>query len=149
MLNQMKQTLSNINNSKYFAGLVMIMLNIGSKYITVSLTKSQESYLRGTIARQLLIFSVIWMGTRDLFVSIGMTAAFFILTQYLFNEQSALCIIPEKLRKYEDLIDDNNDGHITPEEIENAMRLLEKAKKNERKRNHLNQLENFQSRLIY
>tara|TARA_Y100000591_G_C21465895_1_gene513245 strand:- start:137 stop:586 length:450 start_codon:yes stop_codon:yes gene_type:complete len=149
MLNQMKQTLSNINNSKYFAGLVMIMLNIGSKYITVNLTKSQESYLRGTIARQLLIFSVIWMGTRDLFVSIGMTAAFFILTQYLFNEQSALCIIPEKLRKYEDLIDDNNDGNITPEEIENAMRLLEKAKKNERKRNHLNQLENFQSRLIY
>ena len=53
-------SLSSLNNSKFFAGLVMIMLNIGSKYITVRLTKSQEAYLGGTIARQLLIFSVIW-----------------------------------------------------------------------------------------
>ena len=28
-----------INNSKFFAGLVMIMLNIGSKYITIKLSK--------------------------------------------------------------------------------------------------------------
>ena len=88
------------------------------------------------------------MGTRDLLVSIG-TAAFFVLTEYLFNEESRLCIIPEQFRKYEELIDDNNDGHITPEEIENARRLLEKAKKKERKRNHLRQLETFRSRLIY
>ena len=153
MFNKMKETLSNINNSKYFAGLVMIMLNIGSKYITVSLSKSQESYLRGTIARQLLIFSVIWMGTRDLFISIGMTAAFFVLTQYLFNEQSSLCIIPEKLRQYEDLLDENKDGVITQEEIDKAMKLLERAKKNEKNNNNennitLNPLEKFQSRLI-
>lgn len=149
MLEQLKYAANRINNSKFFAGLVMIMLNIGSKYITVRLTKSQEAYLGGTIARQLLIFSVIWMGTRDLLVSIGMTAAFFVLTEYLFNEESRLCIIPEQFRKYEELIDDNNDGHITPEEIENARRLLEKAKKKERKRNHLRQLETFRSRLIY
>lgn len=138
-----------INSSKLFSGMVMIILNIGSKYITVKLSKSQEAYLGGEIARQLLIFSVIWMGTRDVLVSIGMAAAFFVLTQHMFNEESPFCIIPEQLRKYEDLLDENHDGHITPEEIENAHRLLDKAKKKERKRNHLRQLENFRSGLAY
>ena len=29
---------SSLNNNKFFAGLVMIMLNIGSKYITIELS---------------------------------------------------------------------------------------------------------------
>ena len=75
-----------INNSKLFAGLVMIMLNIGSKYITIKLSKSQEQYLRNSIARQLLIFSIVWMGTRDVILSFFLTATFIVLTDHLFNE---------------------------------------------------------------
>ena len=149
MLNQIKYYAHQLNSSKFFAGLVMIMLNIGSKYITIKLSKSQEAYLRNTVARQLLIFSIIWMGTRDVLISIGMTAAFSVLTDHLFNEESNYCVIPKYLRKYENLIDDDNDGHITPEEVENATRILEKVKKRERRRNHLQQLENFKNKLSY
>ena len=149
MLNQIKYYAHQLNNSKFFAGLVMIMLNIGSKYITIKLSKSQEAYLRNTVARQLLIFSIIWMGTRDVLISIAMTAAFSVLTDHLFNEESNYCVIPKYLRKYEKLIDDDNDGHITPEEVENATRILEKVKKRERRRNHLRQLENFKNKLSY
>jgi hypothetical protein len=149
MLNILRTVAHNINTSKFFAGFVMIMLNIGSKYITIKLSKSQEAYLRNTIARQLLIFSIIWMGTRDVLISIAMTAAFIVLTSHLFNEQSPYCIIPSHLRKYEELLDDDKDGHVTPEEVENAMRVLEKVKKRDRKVNHLKQLETFRSRLIY
>ena len=67
MLNILRSVAHNINTSKFFAGFVMIMLNIGSKYITIKLSKSQEAYLRNTIARQLLIFSIIWMGTTRCF----------------------------------------------------------------------------------
>lgn len=149
MLNILRSVAHNINTSKFFAGFVMIMLNIGSKYITIKLSKSQESYLRNTIARQLLIFSIIWMGTRDVLISIAMTAAFIVLTDHLFNEESPYCVIPGHLRKYEELLDDDKDGHVTPEEVENAMRVLEKVKKKERKVNHLRQLEAFRSKLIY
>jgi len=149
MLNILRSVAHNINTSKFFAGFVMIMLNIGSKYITIKLSKSQESYLRNTIARQLLIFSIIWMGTRDVLISIAMTAAFIVLTDHLFNEESQYCVIPGHLRKYEELLDDDKDGHVTPEEVENAMRVLEKVKKKERKVNHLRQLETFRSKLIY
>jgi len=148
MLKHIKYTLHYLNNSKFFAGLVMIMLNIGSKYITIKLSKSQEQYLRNTIARQLLIFSIIWMGTKDILISLAMTAVFVVMTDHLFNEQSHYCIIPQALRKYDDAFDVNDDGHVTFEEVENAQRVLEKVKKRQQRRNHLRMLENFQMRAI-
>ena len=36
----------NLNNNSFFAGMMLILLNIGSKYITVELSKSQEQYLK-------------------------------------------------------------------------------------------------------
>ena len=104
------------------------MLNIGSKYITVKLSKSQEAYVRNNIARELLIFSVCWMGTRDIYTSIILTSAFFILTQHLFNEDSDYCILPKKYRQFHLALDTNNDGEISQVEINDAVNLLTKAK---------------------
>lgn len=137
-----------LNKSKFFAGFIMIMLNVFSKYITIKLSKSQEAYLTSNVARQILIFSIFWMGTRDLLISLAMTGVFTLLTQHLFNEESNICIIPKYYRQYEDLIDTNDDGKITPEELENAKRVLEKAEKNEKRRNHIRQAETFKSSII-
>ena len=100
MLKRLNKALNTLNSSKYFTGLMMIMLNIGSKYITVKLSKSQEAYVKNYIIREILIFSIAWMGTRDIIVSIVITAAFFILTEHLFNEESKFCILPEKYKKF-------------------------------------------------
>jgi len=142
-----KSYTSSLDNSKYFAGIVMIILNIGSKYITIKLSKSQESYLSSSIARQLLIFSIIWMGSRDLLISLILSAVFIILTDHLFNEKSKLCIIPENLREFEDALDTNKDGVISPEEIENAKRILEKAQRNAKFKNQKTELDNFKNML--
>jgi hypothetical protein len=104
------------------------MLNIGSKYITVKLSKSQEAYVRNYILRELLIFSVCWMGTRDIYTSLILTAVFFVLTQHLFNEDSQYCILPKKYREFH-LFDTNEDGEVSPQEINDAVNLLTKAKK--------------------
>ena len=77
--------LDQLNKSKLFAGLAMLMLNIGSKYIVIELSPNQEAYFRNNIARQFLIFSIAWMGTRDILISLYITAAFTILTQFLLN----------------------------------------------------------------
>jgi hypothetical protein len=89
-----------LNNSKLFAGILMILMNIGSKYITVRLSDSQEAYLRNNVAREVIIFAVCWMGTRDILLATILTSSFFVLTQHLFNETSPLCILPEKHRHY-------------------------------------------------
>ena len=41
--------LRSLNSSKYFAGIMMLTLNIGSKYITLELSKTQEAYLKYTL----------------------------------------------------------------------------------------------------
>ena len=118
-----------LNSSKYFAGLVMLMLNVGSKYVQLNFSTTQEAYLKYSLARELLIFSIVWMGTHDIYTSITLTAAFIILSNYLFNEKSSLCVIPTKFRKLHKVVDSNNDGVITDTEINKALTTLEKAKK--------------------
>ena len=129
MIRYLNKLSDKLNNSKYFLGVMMILVNIGTKYVTVKLSKSQEAYLRNYIVRELLIFSVCWMGTRDILVSIVVTAAFFVLTEHLFNEESRFCILPEKYRKFHLLLDTNRDGVISDQEINDAVALLTKAKK--------------------
>ena len=122
-----------LNTSKLFAGILMILMNVGSKYIELGLTKTQEHALRTGLGREILIFCVVFLGTRDILLSILMTSAFIILSDYLFNENSRFCIMSKKMKRIASLIDTNNDGIISPEEIRKATEILEKAKKNEKK----------------
>ena len=101
-----------INTSKLFAGILMILMNICSKYIEVGLTTSQEHALRTSIGREIVIFSVVFLGTRDLVMSIIMTAAFIILTQHIFNEESRLCVIPGHLKKVAMIAEKKNEAKI-------------------------------------
>jgi len=70
-----------------------------------------------------------WMGTRDIYTALGLTAIFVVLSDHLFNEESAMCIVPEKYHVLKSLVDTNNDGVVSEEELKNAEKILEKAKK--------------------
>jgi hypothetical protein len=122
-----------MNNSKFFAGVVMILLNIGSKFITIQFSKSTEEYLKYTISKQLLVFAMAWMGTRDIYTALGLTAVFTILSEYLFNEESAMCIVPQQYRVLEKLLDTNNDGVVSETELATAVAILEKARREKQK----------------
>jgi hypothetical protein len=124
-----------LNNSKFFAGVVMILLNVGSKFIAIQFSKSTEEYLKMNVTKQLLVFSMAWMGTRDIYTSLVLTAVFTILSDHLFNEESPYCCVPHKYRILAKLVDDNNDGHVTEQEINDAIAILEKSKKDKQRRN--------------
>jgi hypothetical protein len=48
--------------------------------------------------------------------------------EFLFHEESSYCIVPKYLKSIQSQIDVNGDGIITQEEIDNAMKILTKAK---------------------
>jgi len=124
-----------LNNSKFFAGVVMILLNVGSKFIAIQFSKSTEEYLKLNVTKQLLVFAMAWMGTRDIYVALVLTAVFTVLSEHLFNEESPYCCVPFKYRLLSKVLDTNNDGEVTDQEIQNAVQILEKAKKNKEKAN--------------
>ncbi len=127
MLNNIRTSLNQFSNHPFFMGIIMLLLNVGAKYIEMGFSKTQEQALRNGIGREILIFSIIFMGTHDLIISILMTAAFFILSDHLFNENSRFCLIPRYLKSIAKQIDINNDGKISPEEEKKALEILQKA----------------------
>ena len=112
----------------------MILLNIGSKFITIQFSKSTEEYMKWSVSKQLLVFAMAWMGTRDIYTALGLTAVFTILSEYLFNEESNLCIVPHKYRVLHKLVDTNEDGVVTEPELAAAIAVLEKAKREKQRK---------------
>lgn len=137
MLAMVMMYLGRLNNSKFFSGVVMILLNIGSKYITIELSKSQEAYLRNSLGRQLLIFAIAWMGSKDILIALALTAIFNVLANHLFNEQSKFCIIPSRYRNYEDVLDLDRNGKVTEKEIKKAKEILAAVKNKDKLREQL------------
>ena len=120
-----------INNSKIFAGLMIITLNIVSKFANIKLSKTLEAYFKYTFSRQILIFAIAWMGTRDIYIALFITLLFVIVTEYLFHEDSHLYILSEDFRDYHiNLLDnENNKDQVTEDDVRKAKEILEKAKK--------------------
>tara|TARA_B100000963_G_scaffold348556_2_gene356355 strand:- start:34182 stop:34616 length:435 start_codon:yes stop_codon:yes gene_type:complete len=132
-----------INNSKFFAGFVMILLNIGSRYVKIDISKAQEQYLKKSLGRHMLVFATTWLGTKDLLIALALTAIFNVFVDYLLNEESKLCIVPKKYRTYENVLDLDGDGVVTEEEIKKAEEVLKQAKKEAKKKKMLNNMSNF------
>ena len=130
ILDNIHSSVKSLNNNKFFAGLIMIILNIGSKYITIKFSKTQEAYLRNVLGRQALIFAVAFMATKDIYMSLVILFIFVILADYIFNDESKFCIIPQKYRQeMKDLLDKDGDGKVSEDEINDAIKVLKQAKK--------------------
>lgn len=136
----MNEYINSLNSNMFFAGIMMLTLNIGSRYVQLNLSPSAESYLKYAITKEFLVFTIAWMGTRNIYVALTLTAVFVVLADYAFNDKSNFCILPEKFKKLQDSIDVNNDKIISELEIKNAMDVLEKAKKQRENRIQLGYL---------
>ena len=120
-----RELIKTLNSSKFFIGIMMIVLNIGSKYIEIDLGKNHKQLLNNKIMRRILIFTIVFIATKDILISLIVTAVFVILVLNLFNQDSPLCILP---KSFIDL-DTNNDNKISDEEIIQAYERLKKEGK--------------------
>ena len=126
--NSVNSLVNSINQNKFMVAISLILLNIGSKYINLNLTKGQEMIIR-SISREILIFAISFMGSRDIIVSLIITFIFSILTKFLFNENSNFCILPNKFKDLISVLDTNNDNKISDEELNKAISILKNANK--------------------
>ena len=117
-----------LNQSKLFAGLMIIILNVSSKYVNLKLSKTIESYLKHTFNRDILVFAISWMGTRDIYVALMIMLLFIILVDFIFNEESKFCCLPEQFTDYHVSLLDSSKNSLSSDEIKQAEEVLDKAK---------------------
>jgi hypothetical protein len=84
--------LNTLNTSPYFIGSMMLMMNLGARFLSLEVSKGQEAFLAHPWVRRSLIFVVFFMGTRSVWVAFWMALIVILLLGYLFNENSALCL---------------------------------------------------------
>lgn len=85
-------TVLSLNSNPYFIGTMMLFLNLGGRFIAMEMSKSQETFFQNPWVRRLLIFTVLFVGTRNVVVAFWMTLIIILLIGYLFNENSSLCL---------------------------------------------------------
>jgi len=127
--------IQNINNSKIFAGLMIIILNITSKFVNFRFSKSVERYLKYTFSKQILVFAIAWMGTRDIYIALLVTVGFILCFDYLFNEDSMFCCLPNSI--IENLKELDEDDVVPEEDAKKAQEIVEKYENQKRKKENI------------
>ena len=84
--------LMSVNSNPYFIGLMMLMLNLGGRFVSMEMSKSQELFFQNVWVRRLLIFTILFVGTRNVAVAFWMSIIIILCLGYLFNENSSLCL---------------------------------------------------------
>jgi hypothetical protein len=74
-----------VNGSPMFAGIMMILINVGSRYITHEMSDNDEEYRQNILLRRLAVFAVCFVGTRDVILSTLLTAGYVVLATGLFR----------------------------------------------------------------
>jgi hypothetical protein len=81
----MIEYLNNVGTSPFFIGIMMLILNIGSRFITHEFSADDKEYSENIILRRFSIFAACFVGTRNIVVSVLLTAAFVILAGGVFR----------------------------------------------------------------
>jgi len=128
--NPIENTITSINSNPYFIGSMMLLLNLGGRHLATGLTPEQDKFFQQPWFRQLLIFVIFFIGTRNIISSFFMSIVFILLIGYLFNDTSTLYIFNPSIdskKSSEKTAPVNN--VLTPEEQDIHKKLSEKLQK--------------------
>ena len=130
-LNPIEALLTGFNTNPYFIGLMMLLLNLGGRFLAMEVTKEQEKFFQNPWFRRVLIFVVIFVATRNVFVAFWMALVIILILGFLFNENSALYVLkatgvaaaapPPSTEKFQ-----NQAPALTPEEADIHKKLSDK-----------------------
>jgi len=92
LMNPMDVLMTAVNTNPYFIGLMMLLLNLGGRFLALEITKGQEKFLSQPIVRRFFLFAVLFVATRNFVIAAGLAIIVIIMLGYLFNEHSELCL---------------------------------------------------------
>lgn len=115
-----------LSSNKLFGGVIMLLTNIGGKYLAMELpTNMEKLFANSFILRYLVLFSIFFMATRDIKTSILLSLLFFIIVKFFINEKSTFCVMSNE-NKNQTL----NQKKITKDDYEKAKEIIANYYKN-------------------
>lgn len=95
MTDSLLSSIQDINMNPYVLGLAYILLNLGGRFMVLSVTPAQEAFLQNIVFRPLLLFAIMFIGTRNLVVAFWLTVVIIFLLHYAFNENSSWYLLKD------------------------------------------------------
>ena len=127
-----------LNSSRIMSALLMLTMNIGSKYIGRDVPVAVDILFDNFWARMFVIFCIAYISTKDIIVSILILLFYILLFSYMLNENSKSCVLSKTVKSYKDIINkkkfntnninniNNLDEDITEEKVIKAKEILRK-----------------------
>jgi hypothetical protein len=84
-----------INNSKYVAGITYIVYAMGAKYLHLDMARTHEMILSNFYVKYAIIFSMLFIATRDVKVALGLLLIYGIIVDGLMNEKRKFTLVPQ------------------------------------------------------
>lgn len=95
----MIELLDFLNNSKILAGLSIILMNLGSRYVISDLGIIHNKILSSELFKKLIIFAIFFVATRDIMISFMLTISYVLIIDGILHEKRKFCIIPKEYIK--------------------------------------------------
>ena len=86
--------------------MTILLVQIGGKYLNFEITKAQEKILRHPIVQSIIFFSIIYITTKNIYLSFTILILSYIIFKILFNENHKYNIISKEWLKNEGFITD-------------------------------------------
>ena len=75
--------------NKLFIGLLMLLVNIGARFIIEELSDEHRAVVKSDRFRKIVIFSSVFMATRDVVIALTVTIIFVVLINEILSQETS------------------------------------------------------------
>jgi hypothetical protein len=91
-INPLEIAMASLNSNPYLIGIMMLLLNLGGRFLALEVSKGQEKFLSQPAVRRFFLFVVLFVATRNILIAACLSVIVILCLGYLFNENSELCL---------------------------------------------------------
>jgi hypothetical protein len=124
VINPIEVFFNTLNTNPFFIGVMMLLLNLGGRFLGMEISKNQERVMQQPWIRRFFIFTVLFVATRNVLVALFLTIIVLIFLAYLLNENSDFYLGPKVAAETA-----QPSPGLTVEETEILRRLTEKQQR--------------------
>jgi|LauGreDrversion4_2_1035121.scaffolds.fasta_scaffold05480_6 hypothetical protein len=121
--------LTELATSKVFNGMMMLIMNVGGKYLPMELPQNLDKlFVNFKFMRYLVIFALCFMATRDVKMALFLALILIIVFKFVMNESSMFCLVKkemfENIEKEKKKKEESEPKKVSKEEYDKAKEIV-------------------------